>query len=63
MRCGSGENGDLRKLPTAAEVRKRREEEEKRREQTVAVSAQAALEADTLEFHASARGSTWRLTG
>merc|ERR1719230_1129271 len=37
-----------------AEVRKRREEEEKRREQTVAVSAQAALEADTLEFHAYA---------
>jgi len=33
------------------EVRKRREEEEKRRESTVAVSAQSALEADTLEFH------------
>lgn len=36
---------------TQKEVRKRREEEDKRREQTVAVSAQAALEADTLEFH------------
>jgi len=33
------------------EVRNRRDEEERRREKTVAVSAQASLESDTLEFH------------